>query len=65
MVLLENEYLLVEIATKGAELQKIYNKKEDFDYLWGGDPNVWSSHAPNLFPIIGRLNEHKHISLYY
>ena len=61
MVLLENEYLLVEIATKGAELQKIYNKKEGFDYLWGGDPNVWSSHAPNLFPIIGRLNEHKHI----
>ena len=34
MVLLENEYLLVEIATKGAELQKIYNKKEGFDYLW-------------------------------
>lgn len=28
MVLLENEYLLVEIATKGAELQKYTIKKK-------------------------------------
>ena len=60
MLKLENEQLLVEIATKGAELQKIYNKKENFDYLWSGNPDFWSGHAPNLFPIIGRLNDYKY-----
>lgn len=57
---LENEQLLVEIETHGAELQRIYNKKEGFDYLWNGNPEFWGSHAPNLFPIIGRLNEFKY-----
>lgn len=60
MITLENEELLVEISPKGAELQKIYNKKEGFDYLWNGNPEYWGSHAPNLFPIIGRLNEYKY-----
>lgn len=57
---LEDEQLLVEIAIQGAELQKIYNKKENFDYLWNGNPDFWGSHAPNLFPIIGRLNDYKY-----
>lgn len=61
MLKLENEQLLVEVATQGAELQKLYNKEEKFDYLWNGDPEFWKSHAPNLFPIIGRLNEYKYI----
>lgn len=60
LITLENEELLVEISSKGAELQKIYNKKEGFDYLWNGNPEYWGSHAPNLFPIIGRLNEYKY-----
>jgi len=60
MLKLEHEQLLVEIATKGAELQKFYNKKENFDYLWTGDPDFWGSHAPNLFPNIGRLNDYKY-----
>lgn len=60
MLTLENEQLLIEIATKGAELQKIYNKQENFDYLWTGDPDFWGSHAPNLFPTIGRLNDYKY-----
>lgn len=60
MITLENEALVVNVATKGAELQKIYNKKEKFDYLWGGNPEYWGSHAPNLFPIIGRLNDYKY-----
>lgn len=60
MIKIENEDLVVEIASKGAELQKIYNKKEKFDYLWDGNPEYWGSHAPNLFPIIGRLNEYQY-----
>lgn len=60
MLKLENDQLLVEVAAQGAELQKIYHKKEKFDYLWDGNPGFWGNHAPNLFPIIGRLNEYKY-----
>ncbi len=59
MITLENEELLVEISPHGAELQKIYSKKDEIDYLWSGDETYWGRHAPILFPIIGRLNEDK------
>lgn len=60
MVILENEQLAVTISEKGAELQSIQHKKANFDYLWQGAPGYWSKHAPNLFPIVGRLNESKY-----
>ncbi|MBK9255444.1 MAG: aldose 1-epimerase family protein [Saprospiraceae bacterium] len=52
---LENDILIVEINTIGAELQRIYNKKTNLEYLWHGDPAHWGSRAPILFPIVGRL----------
>lgn len=61
MITLENEELKVTIAEKGAELQSIFHKKDQFDYLWQGAEGYWSKHAPNLFPIVGRLNDNKHI----
>ena len=60
MITLENEELLVKISEEGAELQKIYHKKEELDYLWDGNPQYWGRHSPLLFPIIGRLNEDKY-----
>lgn len=60
MITLENEELLVTVSEEGAELQKIYHKKEELDYLWDGNPEYWGRHAPLLFPIIGRLNEDKY-----
>lgn len=60
VITIENDDLLVEISANGAELQKVYNKKEQFDYLWNGNADFWGSRAPNLFPIIGRLNEYKY-----
>lgn len=61
MVTLENEQLIVTISEKGAELQSIRHKQGGFDYLWQGAPGYWSKHAPNLFPVVGRLNDNKHI----
>lgn len=61
MISIENADLLVHISEKGAELQKVFNKREKFDYLWDGNPDFWASHAPNLFPVIGRLNEYTYI----
>ena len=31
---LENEFLLVEIAAQGAEVTRIFNKKDETDVLW-------------------------------
>ncbi len=47
---LENEYLLVEIADKGAEVVKIYDKQKAVDVLWEGNPAFWKRHSPILFP---------------
>ncbi|WP_122641636.1 aldose 1-epimerase family protein [Luxibacter massiliensis] len=51
---LENEYLLVEIADKGAEVVKIYDKQKAVDVLWEGNPAFWKRHSPILFPNVGK-----------
>lgn len=55
MTILENEYLKVAIATKGAQLSSLYNKQTGTEQLWQANPDVWGYHAPNLFPIVGQL----------
>lgn len=55
MAVLENEFLKVEIETKGAQLTSIYNKASKVEHLWQADASIWPWHAPNLFPIVGGL----------
>ncbi|MCM4155640.1 aldose 1-epimerase family protein [Gramella sp. AN32] len=57
---IENESLKVSVLKTGAELCSIYNKRNDKEYLWQGNPDIWGSHAPNLFPIIGTLKDGKY-----
>lgn len=52
---LENENLSIVVSEQGGELQSIYGKKEQQEYLWQGNPEIWSDRAPNLFPYIARL----------
>lgn len=56
IVTLKNELLTVKIEDVGAQLVSI-TAKDDTQYLWQGDPNIWSRRAPLLFPIIGRLKD--------
>lgn len=56
-MLLVNDSLQVTIDPQGAEIQSIKNRKNDFDYLWDGNPDFWPRHAPLLFPSIGNSNE--------
>jgi len=58
---IENDTLVVEIVSTGAELQSIYNKKTNLEYLWHGDPAYWGSRAPILFPIVGRLKNNTYL----
>lgn len=54
---LENTYLKVEVSPQGAELQNIFHKQFQLEYLWQGDPAVWPRKAPVLFPIVGKLKD--------
>src|SRR5688572_2922145 len=55
MFTIENDWLKIEIHSKGAELSSIFNKKKGLEYLWSGDPSVWGKKSPVLFPIVGTL----------
>lgn len=55
MTILENEFLKVSIDTKGAQLSSLRNKTTGAEHIWQADPSVWAWHAPNLFPIVGQL----------
>lgn len=57
MITIQNGTLAVTISTYGAEMHSI--RSGDKEYLWGGDPAVWASHAPIMFPICGGLKEDK------
>ncbi len=54
MVQIKNEFLTVTINSFGAELYSIKNNV-GYEYLWQGNPDVWSGRAPVLFPIVGGL----------
>lgn len=55
MFFLENQQLKISIHPKGAELQAIFDKVHQLDYMWSGDPAFWGKHSPLLFPIVGTL----------
>ncbi len=55
MYTLQNKLLKIAINKTGAELSKITSVKNNTDFMWDGNPDIWSGIAPNLFPIIGAL----------
>lgn len=57
---LENEVLKIAISTKGAELQSLYNKETQLEYLWSGDAAFWGKKSPVLFPIVGGLKNNEY-----
>ncbi|KLT65059.1 aldose 1-epimerase family protein [Pedobacter sp. BMA] len=55
MITIENDYLRVNLAAKGAELQGLFSKETNIEYLWNADSKYWGKHSPVLFPIVGSL----------
>lgn len=55
MITLENDYIKVSLAAKGAELQGLFSKETKLEYLWNANPKYWAKHSPVLFPIVGSL----------
>ena len=58
-ITISNSKLTVTINTFGAELKSII--QDGTEYLWNGDPDVWSGQAPILFPLCGGLKDDKYI----
>jgi galactose mutarotase-like enzyme len=57
MFYLENTSVRIGIHEKGAELQQLFHKGHQTDYMWNGDPAFWNRHSPLLFPIVGTLRD--------
>ncbi len=57
MLTIENQQLKISIHPKGAELQSIFHKDHQTEYMWNGDPAFWGKHSPLLFPIVGTLKD--------
>ncbi len=51
--LIENDCLIVQSETAGAQLLSIRAKADGSEYLWHGDPKYWGRTAPILFPVVG------------
>lgn len=54
-ITLENEAIRLRVLTTGAEICEFTNKSTGIDHIWKADPLVWGSHAPVLYPAVGRL----------
>lgn len=53
---IQNEFMTVTAAERGAELQSILSA-DGTEYLWQGNPAYWRGRALNIFPYVARLNE--------
>jgi galactose mutarotase-like enzyme len=52
--ILENDFLRIVVADKGAELQSLFIKDKNIELLWQAG-EAWPKHAPVLFPVVGQL----------
>ncbi len=52
-VTIANDALTVTVSPLGAEMQSLVTA-DGRNWLWSGDPAVWSGRAPILFPMVGR-----------
>ena len=53
---IRNDKLIVDVSSFGAELQSV-RSVDGKEYLWQGNPDIWSGRAPNLFPFVARLHD--------
>jgi len=57
---IENEHLFCTVDDHGAQLHSLKDRQSKVEYLWQGDPAVWTGQAPVLFPIVGRLKDDRY-----
>lgn len=55
MYLIKKGRYRITVRAYGAELCSFLDTEDMKEYIWQADPQVWSRHAPILFPIVGKL----------
>ncbi|MDX2248959.1 MAG: aldose 1-epimerase family protein [Bacteroidia bacterium] len=61
MEIIQNETLEIAVQTAGAELCRIRSLATGQEYMWDGNPQIWGSFAPVLFPIVGTLKDNTYL----
>ncbi len=59
MVTLKNGNSVLKINEKGAEMKSF--TQNGVEYLWVGNPDIWASSAPNIFPMTGGFRDDKYV----
>lgn len=54
---IENNSLIVQVTSLGAEMKRLFSKEWHRELLWLGDEKNWKRSAPVLFPIVGKLKD--------
>lgn len=54
-ILLENDRIRIAVSSCGAELQSLYSKDTELEYLWQPGSETWAHHSMLLFPNPGRI----------
>lgn len=54
---LQNNVLSIKVNSFGAELCSVISNDTAIEYIWQANEKVWARHAPNLFPIVGKLKD--------
>jgi galactose mutarotase-like enzyme len=57
MLTIQNSYFKISVTKIGAELCSLFAKSTNTEFMWNANPEIWGSHAPVLFPIIGCLKD--------
>lgn len=52
MTRIENNDVILEVSTKGAEITSFKDKKTNIEYMWQGNPDFWAGRNPILFPLV-------------
>ena len=52
MFQIENEELVLKIASLGAEMKSLVDKQTGQEYLWHADPAYWGRTSPILFRLL-------------
>lgn len=55
---IKSNELTVKIDTLGAEIKSVKNR-DGVEFMWEGNPDIWSGTAPVMFPICGGLKDDK------
>ena len=54
---LKSSTLSASINLRGAEITRLTDQASGKEFMWSGDPGIWSGIAPVLFPIVGALKD--------